>query len=112
MRTVAEIALGISPLFLAGVIPFFQVIRGRRAGGPFLLCWALLVFWFAFYSLGVPLIIGEFNRELARRVSHWMPEGSVVMFMMFFGWFYAELTVLIAKGVCRLRERRARNQNS
>jgi len=85
MRIVAEIAVGVSPLFLAGVIPCVQVTRGRRAGGPFLLCWALLVFWFAFYSLGVPLIVAGFDWDLARKVSHLMPDGLAVMAMIFFG---------------------------
>ena len=37
------------------------------------------------------------DRDLGREVAlHWVPEGPAVVAMVFFGWFYAGILVLLA----------------
>lgn len=107
MRTIAEMTVSFAAAFLAGAIPFMRIIRGGRITSAFFMCWGLLVFWTAFFSLGLPIIAGGFSREVAQSVSRWMPEGRAVVAMLFFGWYYAGITVLLAVGVARFRREMA-----
>jgi hypothetical protein len=65
MRAIAQILVSFVPLLLAGALPFMRVARAGRIKGAFFMCWGLLVFWVAFFSLGIPLIVAGFSRELA-----------------------------------------------
>jgi len=76
------------------------------------MCWGLLVFWFAFFSLGIPLICGGISRDLARSASDWVPEGPGVVAAAFIGWFWAGIIVLLARATSWLRNKRAATHDS
>jgi hypothetical protein len=105
LRTIAQIAVAFAPVILAGAIPFIRITRGGRVTSAFFICWGLLIFWVAFFSLGLPIIASGFSRELTHTVSRWVPEGPAVIAMVFFGWFYAGITVLLSVMVVRFRRK-------
>ncbi len=113
MTTIAHITVGLAPVLLAAGFPFLRVARGGSMAGPFFACWGLLVFWFGFFSVGIPLLCGVFSRELARVVAtDWVPEPPGVAGVAFFGWFWAAVTVLLARGTYSWRKRYAGTQNT
>jgi hypothetical protein len=98
LKTAAQITVAFAPLFLAGIYPFICVFRKGRLLRPFFLCWALLVFWMFIFCIVVPLVAGQFNRELAHTIeAEWVPEGPAVVAIVFFGWFYAGIVVFLAR---------------
>jgi hypothetical protein len=98
MKAIAQIMVAFAPCVLASAVPFVEVFRCRGKGflRPFLLCWALFVFWIFFFSLGLPVLASLLNRDLGRTVSDWVPEGPAVVAAAFMGWLYAALTVVLA----------------
>lgn len=95
-RTTARILVELAPMFLAVVLPFLRVLRGSRPDRSFLLCWGLIVFWFAVFSLVVPMMVCIFDKDLGHIVFDWVPDIPIIVGMTFFGWFYAGATVLLA----------------
>lgn len=102
MKAVAQIAVAIAPVLLAGVFPFLRVLRGGRLRGAFVMCWGLLILWFFVFSMVIPLVAFQIDRDFGRTVSNWVPEGPGVVAMAFFGWLYAGITVLFALLVRRV----------
>lgn len=107
MKVFAQIFVAFAPVLLAGAIPFIRVVRSGSAWRAFFLCRGFLVFWVAFFSLGIPLICSGISRELAHGVSSWVPEGSAIVAIAFFGWFYAGITVLAAGIISGFRRNQA-----
>src|SRR3974390_3452945 len=106
MTTIPHIIVGLAPLLLAAWLPVRRVARGGSMIGPFFACWGLLVFWFAVFSLGIPLICLGFSRELAHTISEkWVPEPTGLVPFMFLGWLPTAILVLLARGAWRLRNR-------
>ena len=96
MWTVAHILVGAAPMLLAAADAFIQICGGSSGARAFLRCWGLIVVWFAVFTLLFPLILGAFDRHAARVVCDWVAEPPIIIGMLFFGWFYAGIIVLLA----------------
>jgi hypothetical protein len=96
LNAVAQVLVEFAPLILAGAIPFQRVLRGGGIGRWFLICWISLIAWTFVFSLIIPAIVLQIDHDLKREISGWFPDGTVVAAMLFFGWFYAGITVCLA----------------
>ena len=87
------------PVLCAVAVPFINVVRGRSAFKALLLGWVLILVSFAVFTLVIPLILFRVNHDLSHEWSSFYPQPAIVVGMIFFGWFYAGIPVLIGMGI-------------
>jgi hypothetical protein len=104
MKMVAQLLLDFAPLGLAGGLPFVRVIRGESGWKWFAVCWVSFVVWMFVFSFVIPMAINSYDRELGREAFNWVPEGPVVIAMLFIGWLYAAPVVWLGLLVRKVRE--------
>lgn len=106
MITLAHILVSLAPMLLAVVFPLIWVAQGRPLLVPFFWCLGLLVFWFAFFSLGIPLMCAAVSRELAHVVAaDWMPDPRGIPLLALIGWFWAAIIVLVGRASFSLKRK-------
>jgi hypothetical protein len=92
MNILAHILIALAPVLLAITLPFIWVARGRPMLTPFFWCWGLLVFWFTFFSLIIPLMCSAVSQELAHTVAaDWVPDPRGIPLIAIIGWFWAAI---------------------
>ena len=79
-------------MFCAGIV---RAVR-------FFLCWGLIVFSFAMFSLVIPSAISKFDRHLGDVAFRWTCPGPIVFGMVVFGWVYAGMTIMFALTVRKI----------
>ncbi len=95
VKTVAQIAVALAPLFLAGTRPFVRVFHGSAIRPEFGRCWGMPIVWVLLFDISAPLVGSLIDPELGRGITHWVPDSPVVLAIIVFGWFYAGLTVAL-----------------
>jgi hypothetical protein len=95
-RTVAQLAVAFAPLLLTAIPPFIRVLRTGKFLRAFFTCWGLLVFWIAFFSVGIPLISHLIDPAADKWICNWVPDPPGIIGIIFFGWYPAGVIVLIA----------------
>ena len=90
--------LGLLPVLCAFVIPFISVTRGGSVIKAFFLAWGSILVSLLIFTLAIPLILYKIDHDISHRWSNCFPEPPLIIAMIFFGWFYAGIPVLIAMG--------------
>jgi len=85
----------ILPVLCGVAVPFVRVVRGGSPLKAFFMGWACLVVSFLFFTVIVPLVFYHFDRDFGRAVSSLFPEPPIVVAMVFLGWFYAGIPILV-----------------
>ena len=88
----------IAPILIAGIFPLIRVFRGGRLLSSFFICWGLLTFWIFVFDAAAPFVVPRLNPGSAIEWSHPQPPPMWQHLIpgVFFGWFYAAVTILLA----------------
>ena len=96
MEAFAQSIVALAPLLLSCLWSLIRIVRGRQVFGSFFLCWVLLIVWHAFFIVALPLMLYSIDKDAGLTLTSWQPEAPYVIAIVFFGWFPAGVTVLLA----------------
>ena len=92
---IVQFMIAFAPFLLGVVVSFHRVFRGRGLVSSFFIGWGLLVFCMCCFAIGIP-IIGNFLRGYCPPYFFdWVPDIIAIPGMVFHGWIYAGLSVLL-----------------
>jgi hypothetical protein len=95
-RTIAQLAVAFAQLLLTAIPTIIRVLRTGKLLRAFFTCWGLMVFWIAFFSVGIPLISHVIDPAADKWICNWVPDPPGIIGVIFFGWYPAGVIILIA----------------
>ena len=101
MRHAIDIFVECIPVLCAVLVPVANVVRGGSPIKAFFFGWGLILISFVVFTLVIPLVLYKIDENLGHKFASCFPEPSIVVAMIFFGWFYAGIPILIGIGIRR-----------